>query len=339
MTGTMPSEAIRRYSRAWGRTAADGPMRSTRSGAPSDPAQGQRRADEQRQPQALDGVAGAVLRPAGAGRPGDGRRRAVGQEVEQAEGGREHRAGHRQAAQLGGAQVPDDGGVGEDVERLGGQGPERRDGQAEDLAVGRVPAGEGRAEGHSRLVSPPMRIREATKEDFDEIGRLTLAAYRALETWVGDDYAAHLADVAGRARAENTFVLVAEDDFPTAAAVTAAVVAGDALPRTPERRLLGSVTLTLGGGPYFEWDPNVDGDCGFRMLAVDPAVQGRGVGPRLVAECLERARAAGCRRMVIGSTEWMTTAHRIYERVGFRRAPEHDQQWGDIRGLCFVLDL
>jgi GNAT superfamily N-acetyltransferase len=164
-----------------------------------------------------------------------------------------------------------------------------------------------------------MRVRDATKEDFEEVARLTVAAYRALDTWVGDDYALHLADVAGRAGAENTLVLVAEEDGGG--------------------RILGSVTLTLGGGPLFEWEYGVDGDCGFRMLAVDPAVQGKGVGPRLVAECMARARAAGCRRMVIGSTEWMTTAHRIYERVGFRRAPQLDQQWGDIRGLCFVLDL
>ncbi|MCA1842370.1 MAG: GNAT family N-acetyltransferase [Actinobacteria bacterium] len=187
-----------------------------------------------------------------------------------------------------------------------------------------------------------MRVREATKEDFDEIGRLTVAAYRALDTWVGDDYAAHLADVAARAEAENTIVLVAEDGLPTQAAVTAAVVAGadGAAAATPAgARILGSVTLTIGGGPYFEWDPEADGDCGFRMLAVDPEAQGRGVGPRLVADCLERARAAGCRRMIIGSTEWMITAHRIYERIGFRRAPHLDQQWGDIRGLCFVLDL
>jgi GNAT superfamily N-acetyltransferase len=167
-----------------------------------------------------------------------------------------------------------------------------------------------------------VRVREATKEDFDEIARLTVGAYRALDTWVGDDYATHLADVASRAEAENTIVLVAEDDLPS-----------------PERRILGSVTLTIGGGKYFEWDPEADGDCGFRMLAVDTEAQGRGVGPRLVVECLERARAAGCRRMIIGSTEWMTTAHRIYERLGFRRAPDLDQQWGDIRGLCFVLDL
>jgi predicted N-acetyltransferase YhbS len=163
-----------------------------------------------------------------------------------------------------------------------------------------------------------MRVREATSDDFEEIARLTVAAYRALDRWVGDDYAAHLADVAARAGAENTLVLVAEED-------------GEGI--------LGSVTLTLGGGPFFEWKHGVDGDCGFRMLAVDPAAQGKGVGPRLVAECLDRARAAGCRTMIIGSTEWMTIAHRLYERVGFRRAPELDQQWGDIRGLCFVLDL
>jgi GNAT superfamily N-acetyltransferase len=164
-----------------------------------------------------------------------------------------------------------------------------------------------------------VRIREATEQDFDEIGRLTVAAYRALDTWVGDDYAVHLADVADRAGAPGNVILVAEDE--------------------DSGRILASVTLTLEAGPYFEWAHGSDGDCGFRMLAVDPAAQGAGVGPRLVAECLDRARAAGRRRMVIGSTEWMTTAHRIYERFGFRRVPELDQMWGDIRGLCFRLDL
>jgi len=71
-----------------------------------------------------------------------------------------------------------------------------------------------------------MRVREATSDDFEEIARLTVAAYRALDTWVGDDYAAHLADVAARAGAENTMVLVAEDEA--------------------DGRILGSVTLTLG---------------------------------------------------------------------------------------------
>lgn len=163
-----------------------------------------------------------------------------------------------------------------------------------------------------------MVIRPARPEDYGAIAALTLDAYRALERWVGDDYAVELADVAGRAAAGGV-VLVAEDEA------------------TGE--LLGSVTLTLGAGPLFEWEWGVDGDCGFRMLAVAPKAQGQGVGPALVQECLDRARAAGRARMAIGSTPWMTAAHRIYERLGFRRRPEIDQQWGDIHGMAFVLDL
>lgn len=165
--------------------------------------------------------------------------------------------------------------------------------------------------------SGALRIREATPDDYNDIARLTVAAYRAFDTWVGDEYGEQLADVA--ARAGWGTVLVAEDG------------AG---------RVIGSVTLVLHDKPEFEWDHGVDGDCGFRMLAVDPAAQGRGAGPALVRECLGRARAAGRRRMIIGSTPWMTTAHRIYqEQFGFVRYPPLDQQWGDICGWAFVLDL
>ena len=162
-----------------------------------------------------------------------------------------------------------------------------------------------------------IKIREATADDFEAVARLTVAAYRALPVWVGDDYAVALADVAGRVAAGAT-ILVAED--------------GDGRP-------VGSVTLVLPPSPFFEWVAGVDGDCGFRMLAVDPEAQGRGIGPALVDECLRRSRAAGRSRMLIGSTPWMTTAHRIYERLGFVRRPDIDQQWGWIPGWAFELDL
>lgn len=162
-----------------------------------------------------------------------------------------------------------------------------------------------------------VKIRQATPADYEAVARLTLSAYRALPTWVGDDYAVELTDVAGRVAAGAT-VLVAEDGGGV---------------------VVGSVTLVLPPSPWFEWAPGVDGDCGFRMLAVDPEAQGRGIGPALVEECLERARLAGRKRMIIGSTTWMTTAHRMYERLGFVRHPDLDQQWGDITGWAFVLDL
>ena len=162
-----------------------------------------------------------------------------------------------------------------------------------------------------------MKIRLAEPADYPAITALTIDAYRALDRWVGDDYAEELADVAGR-MASGGVVLVVEDETGG---------------------LLGAVTLTLDDGPLFEWEWGVDGDCGFRMLAVDPKAWGQGVGPALVRECLARARSAGRTRMVIGSTPWMTTAHRIYEGMGFRRQPQIDQQWGDIHGMAFALDL
>ena len=56
------------------------------------------------------------------------------------------------------------------------------------------------------------------------------------------------------------------------------------------------------------------------MLVVDPSVRGRGVGELLVTTCLERARAAGKRRMVLSTDPRMTAAHRLYGRLGFTPA-------------------
>jgi ribosomal protein S18 acetylase RimI-like enzyme len=76
------------------------------------------------------------------------------------------------------------------------------------------------------------------------------------------------------------------------------------------------------------------------MLVVDPAVRGRGVGDLLVGACLDRARAAGKRRMVLSTDPRMGAAHRLYERLGFTRLTERD--WSPLPGvnlLAYVLEL
>ena len=76
------------------------------------------------------------------------------------------------------------------------------------------------------------------------------------------------------------------------------------------------------------------------MLVVDPGSRGRGVGAALVRECLDRAHAAGCHRMVISTKPEMHAAHRLYERLGFVRAPERD--WSPVPGvdlLAYARDL
>ena len=67
------------------------------------------------------------------------------------------------------------------------------------------------------------------------------------------------------------------------------------------------------------------------MLAVDPAAQGRGVGLALVQHCLSRFREEGASAVVLSSLAEMTTAHRLYERLGFVRLPERD--WSPLPGV------
>ncbi|GAA4437473.1 helix-turn-helix domain-containing GNAT family N-acetyltransferase [Phytohabitans houttuyneae] len=54
-----------------------------------------------------------------------------------------------------------------------------------------------------------------------------------------------------------------------------------------------------------------------RLLLVEPAARGLGVGGRLVEECLRFARRAGYRRIMLWTYDKTVDAHRIYQRLGF----------------------
>lgn len=153
-------------------------------------------------------------------------------------------------------------------------------------------------------------IREARPDDYPRISEVTLAAYLEVPG-IADDaaYLEELADVAGRA------------------AVVPVLVAVDASTGV----VLGGVTYVPGPGPLAESEgPD---EAGFRMLAVDPATQGSGVGRALVEACVARARAAGKRRLVLLTLPAMTAAHRLYERLGFTRDPANDWEFEPGRWL------
>jgi ribosomal protein S18 acetylase RimI-like enzyme len=152
---------------------------------------------------------------------------------------------------------------------------------------------------------PSLSVEPARPEDFARIAELTVRVY-VDDGLAPPEYLPALADVEGRAsRAE---LLVA---------------------RAPGGRVLGSVALVLDGD--FGEVTQSDDEAAFRMLVVDPAERGRGIGERLVAGCLERARAAGKRRMVLSTDPRMTAAHRLYERLGFTRLAARD--WSPVPGV------
>jgi ribosomal protein S18 acetylase RimI-like enzyme len=161
-------------------------------------------------------------------------------------------------------------------------------------------------------------IRPVEPHEYDALGALTLDAYVALDGHVDEpEYEAELADVRSRAEAAATVVLVAADGGV----------------------LLGGVTYAIDHtSAYAELTP--EGASSFRMLAVARAAQGRGAGRALVQACIAMARQDRKAALVLHTTPWMTTAHRLYEGLGFERDPQRDwQATPDVLLLGYRLDL
>ncbi len=161
-------------------------------------------------------------------------------------------------------------------------------------------------------------IRPIRPEEHEALGELTVAAYHSIGYEMPHQaiYDVQLRDVARRAT--TSCVLVAT---------------------TPAGELLGGVTYVAGpDDPYSE--ELSEGEAGIRMLAVAPTAQGGGVGRALTAECVERARTAGRRRLVLHTGEWMPAAVHLYESLGFERRASIDfSPAPGIELLGYALDL
>ena len=151
-----------------------------------------------------------------------------------------------------------------------------------------------------------LHIRDARADERAAIRELTLAAYAEFATIMAPTAWAALrqALLAGLEAEGAVERIVAEQD---------GVLVGSVLLYSPTANAYGNAVARAG------WPE-------LRLLAVGPAARGQGVGRALVEECMRRAQRAGASALGLHTSESLRAAIRMYERMGFVRAPEGDFQ-------------
>lgn len=152
-----------------------------------------------------------------------------------------------------------------------------------------------------------LTIRRVRPGEYEAVADLTVAVYRH-GGFGGVHYEPALRDVASRDATAQVLVAVLGD------------------------RVVGAVTVALGGGPWAE--RSAPGEAEIRMLAVHPDARGAGIGESLVRACIDAARAHAAGVLRLSTEPEMTSAHRLYERLGFVRTPAYD--WEPVPGVVLL---
>jgi GNAT superfamily N-acetyltransferase len=154
-----------------------------------------------------------------------------------------------------------------------------------------------------------ITVRVAAPEELEQARSILGAAYAEFESSFPEEnwkrYLADILDLEGRA--SESELLIAELDG----------------------RMVGCVSYFPPGSKASypsdafseHWPPEW---AAFRLLAVDPSARGSGVGRRLTEVCIERARDEGAPTLGLHTTQPMSVARGMYERMGFERAPKYD---------------
>jgi predicted N-acetyltransferase YhbS len=160
-------------------------------------------------------------------------------------------------------------------------------------------------------------IRPATQREIPEIERVILAAFAEYRDEIpAAIFRSYMADLCRLAdHCDEAEVLVADLDG----------------------RVAGTVSFYADASAEGLGWPK--GWAGFRRLAVDPAMRGRGIGRLLTERCVDAARKLDAPTIALHAASFLKAACHIYEQIGFRRCPAYDLRAAEIMNLEGVGDV
>jgi GNAT superfamily N-acetyltransferase len=167
-------------------------------------------------------------------------------------------------------------------------------------------------------------IRNAKPEEFTETGNLMVQVYSQLEGFPKEseqpNYYKMLANIGELTNNPGTELLVAVSS---------------------DNKIVGGVVFFsdmkyYGSGGTATKEEN---SAGFRLLAVSPIVQGKGIGKLLTMVCIEKAKNKRLKQVIIHSTKAMQIAWKMYENIGFKRSEDLDFMQGELPVFGFRLLL
>ena len=167
-------------------------------------------------------------------------------------------------------------------------------------------------------------VRDARPEEFQEVGVLMVKVYAQLEGFPSPDeqpnYYKMLADVGSLTKKPKTRLIIA---VPSQGKIAGGVV------------YFGDMQY-YGSGGTAKQEKNAGG---FRLLAVDPMVRGRGIGKLLTEACIQIAKEEKQSQVIIHSTKAMEIAWKMYKNLGFKRSEDLDFMQDELPVFGFRLKL
>jgi len=167
-------------------------------------------------------------------------------------------------------------------------------------------------------------IREALSHEHESLGQIMVKVYSQLDGFPSPEeqpqYYHKLANIGDLTKKPSTKIIVAI---------------------SPEEQIMGGLVYFsdmkyYGSGGTATSQPHA---CGFRLLAVDAAARGLGIGKALTQYCLDLAKEENQKEMIIHSTKSMQVAWKMYEKIGFIRSEDLDFMQGELQVYGFRLTI